>query len=56
MNRVEIIFILFFTCIWNLKFNPTYLHHDFGKRKRKVKESAKKTREVGDQSAHSSSG
>lgn len=39
-----------------LKSDPASLHHVFGKGKRKVKESASKTREVGDQSAHSSSG
>ncbi len=33
-------FILFTVAIWIIKINRAYLHHDFGKRKRKVKESA----------------
>jgi hypothetical protein len=49
-------FVLFPLSVWIIKINRAYLHHDSGKRNRKVKESAKKTREVGDQSAHSSSG
>jgi hypothetical protein len=42
MSTIKNIFILFslWTCM--LKFNRAYLHHDFGERKRKVKESAKK--------------
>jgi len=40
MNAVKNMLILFYrnTCI--IKSNRAYLHHDFGKRKRKVKESA----------------
>lgn len=59
MRVLKNTFNLFSTDIWMLKFNPAYLHHVNGigneNGSEKVKESAKCS-EVGDQSAHSSSG
>ena len=40
ISRVKNMCILFPSVVWIIKFNRAYLHHDFGKRKRKVKESA----------------
>ena len=56
MRVVKNKFILFSPAVRKCKFIRAPLHHDSRTRKRKVKESALKASEVGDQSAHSSSG
>ena len=56
MSVVKIILKLFLSSIWIWKINRAYLHHDNGNGVGKKKESAEIAHEVGDQSAHSSSG